>query len=158
MPWQPIKTAPKDRYLLGWDPALKRPFVMIWNVPEQQFVAAGGMGDETPTHWAPLMKGPGAEPELSALRALAIVHAWEALDDMDDPLAQKSLSDLFAEEGLSHLRDEVNMRHGSEGRFVRHEVLCFTFEDGSRLVKFTQYTDPPTCSEWAAIPAGESPY
>jgi hypothetical protein len=54
--WMPIAEAPKDRYLLGRDAGLKRPFVMIWNVPDQAFVAAEGMGDEIPTEYMELPK------------------------------------------------------------------------------------------------------
>lgn len=49
--WEPIATAPKDRYIWGFDPCLKRPFEMIWNVPANAFVATAGFGDESPTHW-----------------------------------------------------------------------------------------------------------
>lgn len=57
--WQPIETAPKDRRILGFDPHLKRPFVMIWNVPGQCFAADGtAFEDETPTHWMPLPPTP----------------------------------------------------------------------------------------------------
>lgn len=52
--WLPIETAPKDRNILGYDPCLKRPFVMFWNVPGRKFLVNGGFGDETPTHWMPL--------------------------------------------------------------------------------------------------------
>lgn len=55
--WKPIHLAPKDRYILGRDPGLKRPFVMIWNVPGQQFEAANGMGDEIPTEYMDLPQG-----------------------------------------------------------------------------------------------------
>lgn len=52
--WKPISEAPKDRYILGRDEGLKRPFVMIWNVPGQEFLAAHGMGDEIPTEYMEL--------------------------------------------------------------------------------------------------------
>lgn len=52
--WKPIADAPKDRYLLGRDPGLKRPFVMIWNVRDQQFEASHGMGDEVPIEYMEL--------------------------------------------------------------------------------------------------------
>lgn len=52
--WRPIATAPKDRYILGRDPGLKRPFVMIWNVREQAFIASPGLDDEQPTEWMDL--------------------------------------------------------------------------------------------------------
>jgi hypothetical protein len=52
--WKPIADAPKDRYLLGREPGLKRPFVMIWNVPDQQFEVLHGMGDESPTEFMEL--------------------------------------------------------------------------------------------------------
>jgi len=55
--WKPIDTAPKDRYILGRDPALKRPFVMLWNVPGQRFEASTGFGDETPTEYMDLPAG-----------------------------------------------------------------------------------------------------
>lgn len=60
MQWQPLDTAPKDCYILGYDPHLKRPFVMIWNVPGGRFVATGGLGDETPMLWMPLPAGPSS--------------------------------------------------------------------------------------------------
>ena len=49
--WKPIATAPKDRYILGFEAGMKRPYVMIWNVYDQQFSVSNGMEDETPTHW-----------------------------------------------------------------------------------------------------------
>lgn len=52
--WLPMDTAPKDCYCLGYDAQLKRPFVMIWNVCEGQFLEAGGLGDEVPSRWLPL--------------------------------------------------------------------------------------------------------
>lgn len=52
--WRPIDTAPKDCYCIGFDPHLKRPFVMIWNIAESAFVVSGGFGDEAPTLWIPL--------------------------------------------------------------------------------------------------------
>ncbi|CAN7632165.1 hypothetical protein [Massilia sp. LjRoot122] len=52
--WRPISTAPKDRYILGRDPGMKRPFVMIWNVREQAFIASPGLDDEEPTEWMDL--------------------------------------------------------------------------------------------------------
>lgn len=55
--WKPIETAPKDRYILGRDPHMKRPFVMLWNVPGQRFEALAGFGDETPTQWMDLPTG-----------------------------------------------------------------------------------------------------
>jgi len=60
MNWQPIETAPKDCHILGYDPHLKRPFVMIWNIPDQCFEVHGSVFyDETPTHWIPLPAVPG---------------------------------------------------------------------------------------------------
>lgn len=56
--WQPIETAPKDSYILGYDPHLKHPFLMIWNIPEQRFIAGHGFGDEAPTHWMSLPPAP----------------------------------------------------------------------------------------------------
>lgn len=61
MNWQPIATAPKDRYCLGFDPQLKRPFVMLWNVPGGVFSASGGGHDEAPTLWAALPPVPCKE-------------------------------------------------------------------------------------------------
>jgi len=58
MQWQPIDTAPREGYCLGYDPGLKRPFVMIWNVADAAYAAADGLGDEAPTHWMPLPPGP----------------------------------------------------------------------------------------------------
>lgn len=55
--WKPIETAPKERYILGRDPHMKRPFVMLWNVPGQRFEASAGFGDETPTQWMDLPTG-----------------------------------------------------------------------------------------------------
>lgn len=52
--WQPIATAPKDRYILGYDPGLKHPLIMIWNVAEGCYAAVFGLGDEAPTHWMPI--------------------------------------------------------------------------------------------------------
>lgn len=53
--WWPIETAPKDCYIIGYDPAMKRPFVMIWNVPENQFIqGGGGFDDVMPSLWMPL--------------------------------------------------------------------------------------------------------
>lgn len=56
--WAPIETAPKDCYLLGFDPVLKRPFVMLWNVPDGVFAASGGVGagNEKAMFWLPLPK------------------------------------------------------------------------------------------------------
>lgn len=69
MTWQPIATAPKDRYVLGYDPHLKRPFVMIWNVADHVFAVCGSaFDDEKPTHWMPLPEPPsnaGNEPTRS---------------------------------------------------------------------------------------------
>lgn len=56
--WKTIKTAPKDRHVLGYDPALKLPFVMLWNCPADRFLATFGAGDECPTHWQELPKPP----------------------------------------------------------------------------------------------------
>ncbi len=52
--WQPIDTAPKDRYILGCEAGMKRPYIMIWNVPDQCFSVSHGMDDETPSHWMEL--------------------------------------------------------------------------------------------------------
>lgn len=52
--WQPIETAPKDRYILGCETGMKRPYIMIWNIPDQCFSVSYGMDDETPTHWLDL--------------------------------------------------------------------------------------------------------
>lgn len=56
--WQTIESAPRDRRILGYDPALKFPFVMIWNFPSNCFLASFGAGDECPTHWIELPKPP----------------------------------------------------------------------------------------------------
>lgn len=56
--WQPIETAPKGKYLLGFDPVLKRPYVMIWNVPGALFACAGGGDGENATLWLPLPEVP----------------------------------------------------------------------------------------------------
>lgn len=52
--WQPIETAPKDRYILGCEIGMKRPYIMIWNVHDQCFSVSYGMEDERPTHWLDL--------------------------------------------------------------------------------------------------------
>lgn len=55
MSWTTMATAPKDVYLLGYDAAKKRPFVMIWNVAESRFIeACGGDDDLEPTLWGHL--------------------------------------------------------------------------------------------------------
>lgn len=63
--WLPVATAPKDDYCLGFDPVLKRPFVMLWNTPDQVFAVPGGTDKEVPLYWlprppAPLQSRPGA--------------------------------------------------------------------------------------------------
>ena len=60
--WRKIETAPKDDYLIGYDPGLKRPFIMLWNVPAQRFIALDGYGDETPSHWMQIPPIPKDEP------------------------------------------------------------------------------------------------
>lgn len=52
--WKPIASAPKDRYLIGYDPGLKSPIIIIWNVEDGRFDAVFGFGDEEPTHWMPM--------------------------------------------------------------------------------------------------------
>lgn len=64
--WQSLESAPKDQYCLGYDPVLKRPFVMLWNFCEGAFVASPGDIDDTPTLWAPLPAMPTFKAELIA--------------------------------------------------------------------------------------------
>jgi len=52
--WRPIETAPKDRYILGCETGMKRPYIMIWNIHDQCFSVSHGMDDESPTHWLDL--------------------------------------------------------------------------------------------------------
>lgn len=59
--WQPMGTAPKTGHILGWDPHFKRPFVMMWNIPDNKFLASDSVfKDEEPVAWMPLPKGPEA--------------------------------------------------------------------------------------------------
>jgi len=64
--WQPLATAPKDAYCLGYDPVTKRAFVMLWNVCEAAFVPSPGDINDTATLWAPLPAMPSFTPELLA--------------------------------------------------------------------------------------------
>lgn len=52
--WNTIDTAPKDRYILGCEAGMKRPYIMIWNIHDQCFLVSDGMRDETPSHWMDL--------------------------------------------------------------------------------------------------------
>lgn len=88
---------------------------------------------------------------MQALKALEMARAFDEEDGSVDPEDQKSLQQRFVESDLYHIRDEANMRPDKSA--VAHNVLCFTFDDGSRLVKFTHWTSPPEISDWAAIPA-----
>jgi hypothetical protein len=57
--WQPIETAPRDKHVLGYDPHLKRPFIMVYHMGEEKFIDINSVfGDETPTHWMPLPEVP----------------------------------------------------------------------------------------------------
>jgi len=59
--WRPLDTAPKTGHILGWDPHFKRPFVMMWNIPGNKFLASDSVfKDETPVAWMPLPEGPKA--------------------------------------------------------------------------------------------------
>lgn len=53
--WQPIETAPKDQYIIVFDPSLKRPYVSIWNYADE---AWNGESDDNPTHWMSLPGNP----------------------------------------------------------------------------------------------------
>lgn len=46
--WLPLDQAPRSGYCLGYDRALKRPFVMSWHPSMQTFVVSDGLGDEEP--------------------------------------------------------------------------------------------------------------
>ncbi|KVP17267.1 hypothetical protein [Burkholderia ubonensis] len=62
MSWKAIATAPKDVYLLGYDAAQKRPFVMLWNVPEGRFIETCSENDDAvPTYWTHLPRLPSIE-------------------------------------------------------------------------------------------------
>ena len=70
MSWMAIATAPKDIYLLGCDAALKRPFVMLWNVHEGRFIeTCSETDDAVPTHWMHLPRLPSVD-----------LAGWLALD------------------------------------------------------------------------------
>jgi hypothetical protein len=76
--WNPLETAPKDTYCLGYDLRLKRPFVMLWNVCDEEFVPACGLGDETAGRWLPLPPVPtvaelSAQPVSSGAQELSAV-------------------------------------------------------------------------------------
>jgi hypothetical protein len=135
MSWKTIEKAPKDIYLLGLAAETKRPFQMIWNVPEARFVASPGMADLVPTHfmlmpelptenpdgWLPLDQGPrkgyclGYDPCLKS----PFVMSWNqrkqkyvATDGMGDEepemcMLLPSLADLFVELDTIH-RAEVS--------------------------------------------------
>ncbi len=56
--WQPIETAPKDgEYVLLWFPKIERDMRSWWDRDGWIVDAHGDIGQ--PTHWAPLLKGPG---------------------------------------------------------------------------------------------------
>lgn len=62
--WQPIDTAPKDRYIIGFDPAFKKPFVMIWNIHDGNFQDSPPDICEdppTPTLWMPIPSVPAID-------------------------------------------------------------------------------------------------
>jgi hypothetical protein len=53
--WKTIESAPKTGAILGYDPCLKRPFIMWFNYPKNGFEVQGSaFNDETPTHWMEL--------------------------------------------------------------------------------------------------------
>lgn len=52
--WQGMESAPRDRFILGYDGALRYPVVMKWNNARKRFVVEGGMGDEVPEKWMEL--------------------------------------------------------------------------------------------------------
>lgn len=65
--WQPIETAPRDRYIAAWCPARRMSFQVIWRYPMPKSVGATSgwcvIGDRYPfseefTLWQPMPEGP----------------------------------------------------------------------------------------------------
>lgn len=53
--WNPIESAPKDSYILCYEPGMKRPYVAKWNRKKECFSSNfEQLDDETPSHWLPL--------------------------------------------------------------------------------------------------------
>lgn len=87
---------------------------------------------------------------LLAEKALAVAQDYEKHLDNIEGLPEKTLADVLLEAELFHTRDTANMR-ATHPRFVAHEVVCLTFEDDSRLVRFTHHTTPPVGSDWTVV-------
>lgn len=91
---------------------------------------------------------------LKAMEALKLAEAFDAEEGGDEPAEQIPLQQRLVAAGLYHVRDDANMRSGEDAkRFVNHQVVCFLFEDNSRLVKFMHWSYPPEESKWAVIPS-----
>jgi hypothetical protein len=64
MTWQPIKTAPKDRAILGFwrnSRGVRVIEVIRWDALWGAFVTVPGIYPRFPTHWIPLPEPPGDE-------------------------------------------------------------------------------------------------
>jgi len=63
MPMNPIESAPKDHYLLGYDATYRRPFMMHWNVPAESFIESNSPDIAPATHWTfmPALPNAGGE-------------------------------------------------------------------------------------------------
>lgn len=55
--WQPIATAPKDTYIIGYWSIYKRPCVMWWNIADGAFESLMEK-NEQPSHWISLPTNP----------------------------------------------------------------------------------------------------
>ncbi len=87
---------------------------------------------------------------LLAEKARLIAEAYVAEELNQDAPVTDTLSERLVAAELYHTRDAANMREGMS-QFVAHNVICLTFEDNSRLVRFTMHNTPPVASDWTVV-------
>ncbi|MFC5551782.1 3'-5' exonuclease [Massilia aerilata] len=94
--WQPISTAPKDAYIIGYWEGYKRPCVMWWNVVDQAWESHMD-SHEQPSRWLPLpphptAKGAAGQSASNPLQPVA----------MDEQAIRAALDRAAADDGVQH--------------------------------------------------------